>query len=252
MAELMPWEKDWGSPPETAANVPWEKDWRPPEPDTVIGVIGQAARKFGGDLASGQYPRLYNPKNQLFPNNPFVSGPSKQPPQMHGLDLPTFGVGMGEAPGVTLGVAALGTLGGTPTRALAGAAATVAKYGWPFAAKQASDWLGLPHAVGEAAGDWGLVRMFGPSSKEAAKEAAKATGEAVKKAVQTPLKPARPEWQPPEWSQRGTQGPAPGPLGTPPPPGRGPYGAPPSGTQPGTPEAIAEALRRMMGNSSRL
>jgi hypothetical protein len=75
------------------------------EQDALAKVQEQHAaaendKGFFQRLSEGQYPTLYNPKSKLFP------GPTGKPPQMRGLDLPTFAEGMGEAPGVTLAGAA--------------------------------------------------------------------------------------------------------------------------------------------------
>jgi hypothetical protein len=150
-------------------------------------------------------------------------------------------------------IGAVGRAGGAAAPYLAKAYQNTpdwAKAAGAFGVKKAATWMGLPSEVGEYFGDVGLVKLFGTGSKEAAKEAGKEAGKAAGEAVKGAMKPApspRPEWQPPEWANRGPQGPAPGMMGTPPP--RGPYGTPPAGTSPGTPEAIGDAMRKMMGNA---
>jgi hypothetical protein len=107
--------------------------------------------------------------------------------------------------------------------------------------------LGLPEWLVQAAKDFALGKMLKATEGRGLEKAAE---RGAQRAVQEAAKPApspRPEWIPPRERPQGpASGPAPGMLGTPP-PGRGPYGNPPPPGSTGTPESIAEALRKLLG-----
>lgn len=70
-----------------------------------------AEKGFMQNLSEGAYPMLYNPAHSPLPMHR-----GKANPEMRGLDLPVFGEGMANAPGVTLG----GAVGGPPAAGAAG------------------------------------------------------------------------------------------------------------------------------------
>jgi hypothetical protein len=121
-----------------------------------------------GKLSSGQYPALYNPRSQLLPNNPITQGPSKKEAQPRGLDMPTFGAGMSEAPGVTLGGAAAGTVGaaamGSPMgTAILNVLKGAAPIGAGVAYAKGADWAkeaGAPHWIIKALEDVSLGNIL--------------------------------------------------------------------------------------------